>query len=42
MSIDLDAMTPDVRSKVLTGMRSLLIQWGALDVTAVDTVDKVA
>lgn len=37
MSIDLDAMTPDVRSKVLMGMRSLLIQWGA-----VDALEKVA
>jgi hypothetical protein len=35
-------MTPDVRSKVLTGMRSLMIQWGALDVSNVDTTAKVA
>jgi len=43
MAIDLDAMTADVRSQVLTGMRRLMIQWGALDVSsAVDTVEKVA
>lgn len=42
MAIDLDAMTPDVRSQVLTGMRRLMIQWGALDVSGVDTVAKVA
>ena len=42
MAIDLDAMTPDVRSQVLTGMRRLMIQWGALDVSLVDTMAKVA